>query len=378
MMFKKIFILSFLICASGYAQESITDRLQALVDSLKAVHCPDRRETVFDITFKADSAGIILKGEVMDETARDQLFSGAKALGAGPVNNLIRVLPDSTAREIPWGIIRLSAAQVRAAPSNLSEMVSQNIMGAEVRILKSGANSFYYCQMEDNYLGWIKESAMVMGGQAFIDEWRNAERAVVLTLFCQAFEEPSEESDPVTDLVQGNTIILEKSLGKWTQIRLPDGRQGYVRSANILPEKEQRKKFGAEVQSMIQLSKSVLGVPYLWGGSSVKGFDCSGFVQHFYKFHGIQLPRDASLQARVGEEVKFSGDLTVIQPGDLLFFGSNPQRITHVGMAIDSYRFIHASEWVKINSFDPDAKDYSAYLHERLRAVRRFIHSGKN
>ena len=111
--------------------------------------------------------------------------------------------------------------------------------------------------------------------------------------------------------------------------------------------------------------QSFLGVPYVWGGRSPKGFDCSGLVQFVYGLHGIALPRDSSMQFGTGTPV--SGDPA---PGDLLFF-ADP--VAHVAVQFDAHTFIHARGWVRFNSLDPSHRLHDAALAQQYRGAKRVL-----
>jgi cell wall-associated NlpC family hydrolase len=110
----------------------------------------------------------------------------------------------------------------------------------------------------------------------------------------------------------------------------------------------------------------------LWGGTSTKGFDCSGFVQTVFYMNNVFLPRDVSQMILEGEQIESSDDLSNLIPGDLLFFGSNPNRATHVGIYLGNQQFIHSDGWVHINSLNPDAENYNDYRKRTFQAVRRY------
>ena len=123
---------------------------------------------------------------------------------------------------------------------------------------------------------------------------------------------------------------------------------------------------------MVEFGQKFLGVPYLWGGRSIFGIDCSGFVQLCARAAGKLLPRDASDQIKVGELVYF---LPEIQPGDLAFFGNEDGKIVHVGMMLDNERILHASGQVRIDYLDQTGifnKERNEHTH-RLQVIKRLI-----
>ncbi len=127
-------------------------------------------------------------------------------------------------------------------------------------------------------------------------------------------------------------------------------------------------------QALITKAKELLGIPYLWGGSSVKGLDCSGFTGTVFRHFGYQLPRDANMQANLGQKIMPDPDYANVWPGDLIFFGSQ-KKITHVGICLGGSYFIHSSALVKINSLDEDDKLFNAYRKNSFRFIKRIINN---
>jgi cell wall-associated NlpC family hydrolase len=128
-------------------------------------------------------------------------------------------------------------------------------------------------------------------------------------------------------------------------------------------------------EDIVALSYRFTGVPYLWGGNSSKGFDCSGFTQTVFKMNGWPLSRDANQQAKEGIEIVPDEKFSNVLPGDLLFFGRG-DRITHVGISLGGAQFIHAngiSGDVHVNSLDSHDANYSAYRKSVFKQVRRIL-----
>ena len=139
-------------------------------------------------------------------------------------------------------------------------------------------------------------------------------------------------------------------------------------------------------QDLLATGYRFLGVPYMWGGTSIKNVDCSGFTRSAYFANGVLLPRNASQQARVGEDVRIfkdngEVDWSGLLPGDLLFWGkaatdSTKERVTHVGMYIGEGRFIHSAQVVRINSLDSTASDFYDRKPVRVRRIVGHIDEG--
>ncbi|HEX2935487.1 MAG TPA: C40 family peptidase, partial [Bacteroidales bacterium] len=121
-----------------------------------------------------------------------------------------------------------------------------------------------------------------------------------------------------------------------------------------------------------EVARKFLHAPYLWGGRTVFGIDCSGFTQIVYKMNGIGIPKDAYQQAEIGEPVQFVEDT---RTGDLAFFDNEEGRITHTGIILGKSEIIHASGEVRIDKFDHQGifnEEDNAYSH-KLRLIKRII-----
>lgn len=129
---------------------------------------------------------------------------------------------------------------------------------------------------------------------------------------------------------------------------------------------------------MLSTAFEFKGVPYLWGGTSAKMVDCSGFTKTAYYMHGLILQRDASQQTLYGDLVDAINDYGKLQAGDLVFFGKkataeNKERVTHVGLCLGDQEFIHASGKVRINSLNRDSEKYTEYYETAFVRARRVV-----
>jgi gamma-D-glutamyl-L-lysine dipeptidyl-peptidase len=221
-------------------------------------------------------------------------------------------------------------------PTANSDVVSQAIYGTNLSRLKG---KWHWAQIRtaDNYTGWIQLSDVrKLNGQPYATAGSIVR---VAQLSANVYREPN-----VTKHAPLLTIPWETRLealpdkvdehNRWLKVRLPDGKQGFIQNGDVSSDFTP-----LTIDQMIAVAKRFLGVTYTWGGSSDFGFDCSGFTQMLMRQRGIIMPRDADLQAA------WSGVTPVnrndLQPGDLLFFGESPDKITHTGMYIGNGQFIH-------------------------------------
>ncbi len=268
-----------------------------------------------------------------------------------------------------WGIISLCCAHLRDKPSHASEMVTEAWMGTPVKVMEK-EGEWFRIQTPDEYLSYVHSASIVLRDEGSIRWWQNSRRYIYTGYQGFVFDAPHKNALPVSDLVQG--CILEASgrkEGSFLPVRLPDGRTGYVKAAEVEIFREWAQQ-AACMDKMSRLARQMMGVTYLWGGTSVKGMDCSGFTRILYSSVGILLRRDASQQAKTGEEIEISTWKQKAMPGDLFFFGKEKGRINHVAFYLGNGEYVHASGRVKVNSMNATSEKY---LPLRLLAVRRIF-----
>ena len=375
----RLFIIISLFLALNCSQQSKLHLgiVNQMIEDIRDEYAPDRRTSVFDVSASIEHDTLNLDGAVLSRDALDVLLRKTDSLGIYTVSDNVIVLPDSSAlKEETYAIIRLSTSQIRRHPEIESELISQALMGSEIRLLRKGPGRrslWRFCQMEDHYLGWIMLSSFVSGDEAFIQDWRNKNKVIVMENYSRVFQSMSDQSCQVSDLVCGNKLINLGSQADWVHVELPDGRQGYVKAGHVMSEETFNSRPKPTPSQIVKTAKAFNGIPYLWGGTSVKGFDCSGFTQTVYRLNGIQLPRDANMQVHSGTPVSLEDGYEQLNVGDLLFWGPDSLKITHVGIYIGDYEFIHSDGFVHINSLRPDDDDYSDYRRRSLRAARRIL-----
>jgi cell wall-associated NlpC family hydrolase len=362
-----------MLVASG-ALASPADTLNAV----RAKFAPDRRLAVFEVTVERQQDKTVARGEVESAAARDAAIEALRASGPSPIVDEIRVLPDPALGTQTFGIVRVSVANVRGKPAHAAEMVTQTILGWPVRVLKEQSGWFLVHTEPDGYLGWIEDLQLTRVTAEGRREWEDASRVIATTPYSVMREAPAADADPVADLVIGAVVRATGSAGDWTQVLLPDGRRGFVRANEVEEYANWRASRAPIAASVERTARQFMGVPYLWGGTSVKGFDCSGFAKTVFRLNGIELPRDTDQQAQIGTLVPIDPEFSQLAKGDLLFFGSaaqadRPERISHVGIYLGNGEFIHESGLVRRSSLSASSPIYSESLRKRLLRVRRLL-----
>jgi SH3-like domain-containing protein len=268
-----------------------------------------------------------------------------------------------------YGIINISVANLRLQPVYQSELINQLILGTIVPIFEE-QNDFYYIQNWDGYFGWINKHTVVVGDKKMAENWYNSSRVMVMRNYGVVRSEMKDEAEVTTDLVPCAILKRLDSNSTFTKVELPDGQTGFVETDIVIDEKTQL-SVKATREGIVNIAKKFLGIPYLWGGTSTKGFDCSGFVQTVFRLHNIKLYRDASQVADMGQEILVDKNFGNLEIGDLIFFGKTLKRITHVAISLGNDLFIHSQASVRISSLNSDHQLYDEYRHKTfLKAVR--------
>jgi len=377
----KIYIsIVFLFAVLSACKQEIADKnntkTEQIIETIKELFVPDKRDHIFNITITTSGKNTVIKGETSHTKVQFAIDSLMKVNEIDFIDSIV-FLPNSSVENKPLAIINLSVANLRKSASLSTELISQVLMGQIVKLLKKEGN-WYLAQTPDGYFGWIHKYALTTKTEMEIKEWKNSEKLMVTSIYTHVFFEPTLHSEPVTDLVIGNIIKLKTKRGNYYVVELPDGRNGFLKEDKAETYKDWQAKINATPENIENTAKKFLGVPYMWGGTSAKHLDCSGFTQTVYKLNGIQLKRDASQQVKMGIEIDTTNHFAQMQPGDLLFFGrkateNSKEKASHVGIYIGDTEFIHEAGLVKINSLDSTRKNYNEGRLRTFLRVKRIL-----
>jgi uncharacterized protein YgiM (DUF1202 family) len=355
--------------------------IQVKLAEIIAEYAPDKRVALFDVTAIKNTNKYILKGETNLPEAVKALKTRLAADSIAFVDS-IQVLPADYLGKKTKAIINISAANLRSNPSHSAELATQATLGTIVKVYKQ-EDDWYYVQTPDKYLAWVDAGGIELADEQKADNWDGDEKIIYTQTYGHAYSGPDENTSFVSDLTAGNMLTILKYTDKNYIVRFPDGRNAYVRKNEAESYDTWLKNLNPTVETLVSTGKTLMGVPYLWGGTSTKGVDCSGFTKTIYFLNGMVIPRDASQQVHTGISVDSTRNFEKLQAGDLLFFGTkatdfSKEKVVHVGMWIGDNAFIHASGRVRISSVDKSSKNYDEYnLNRYLRTKRIFRQEGK-
>ncbi len=245
-------------------------------------------------------------------------------------------------------VVVVPVANMYSGPSEKNDVVSQAIYGSNVTLVVA-RGEWSRIETPDHYKGWVpsRHIRTVLTGNGYATSGPTVQ---VQALFANIYSEPNvtRHKPVITVPFETHLEVIEQNVNSagqqtkptpkkvdgWIQVRLPGKTNAWIQSSDVLADVKL-----LSVSESIDLAKRFLGIPYLWGGTSSFGFDCSGFTQMIMRSRGINMPRDADQQASwTGVGAVERKDL---QSGDLLFFGSSPKDISHTGMYIGDGKFIH-------------------------------------
>ena len=346
------------------------------IEQVREEFAPDKRVALFNVTGRKTDGTYVMSGESNVPEAVETLRQRLKEAEVKFVDS-IDILPSKDLGGRNKALVRTSVANIRSNKGHSSELATQATLGTPLNVLKHEGD-WYLVQTPDNYIAWVDHGGITPITPQEFSDWKAAEKVIFLKPFGLAYANASEEAEIVSDVVAGDIFVFKGAKNGFFEVQYPDGRTGFLKQQESEKYEEWLESRDLSEEELVASSKQLMGLPYLWGGTSSKGVDCSGFTKTIYFMNGMVIPRDASQQVNTGKVVDSTKNWENLQRGDLLFFGtratdSTKERVVHVGMWIGDNKFIHSSGNVHISSMDKNAEDYDEFNDSRYLRTKRLI-----
>ncbi|HEX7241811.1 MAG TPA: C40 family peptidase [Longimicrobiaceae bacterium] len=327
---------------------------------------------MFDVVVETEGEVLVLQGATSEPAAAEALHREAAALGAWSVvmDRVVR-LPEAESGEQVHAVVTSAVAPMLAGPSINDTQVSQTLLGHHLIVLRR-TGRWLQCRAPEGYIGWVHAGYVALVDESDARAWEvGTEGEAWISL---GAELSNADGEVFARLPWGARVVRESE----EVVRLPDGRRGRP-SGELVSAAHRPLRFPLDGAAVVASSARWIGAPYLWGGVTQAGVDCSGLVQALYRMHGRLLPRDSDQQSRTGEPVDPGDDFSSLLPGDLLFYTEEPGRVTHVTLSMGGSRIVHASlgnGGVARNDL-LGRRGYERELKRILLGVRRVIGAGE-
>lgn len=298
--------------------------IQSKLDELASQN--DSRTSVFDIQIQGTQNGTLtLSGRLLDESQLETLPHHFLDLQLDTAS--IRIL---RRHDLPRMHVRTNLTGLYERPTFGMPLSSELLYGTELEILDE-QERWVFTRQKDGYLGWAYKAYLQEG-------FPEKPTHLILAPSCELHAQPDVMSEITTRIFSGTGVVFEETDAKWAKVRA--NKTGWMplsllRAIADIPESIEEKR-----KILIEDSMRLIGVPYLWGGTSGNGIDCSGFVRLLHRWVGVDVPRDADMQHAAAKPVE-----APFEAGDLFFFAESEskRKITHMGMSLGGWKMIHSS-----------------------------------
>jgi hypothetical protein len=374
--FSTIIFLTLLISCSNKA--TLLVELQNVSDTIKAEYAPDKRVALFDINFEHAGNAIIASGITDSKEAHQKLVARLKSLDIEFTNN-IRILPDTAVGTKMFAVAKNSVINIRSAAKHSAELGTQGLLGMSLKILDKEGD-FYRIQTPDSYISWVDKGGIHKMDKSEFDTWNASKKVIFTKNFGYVYATKSSNSTIISDITLGGLSKYVSEDGRFYEVKYPDNRTGFIKKSEGFVYEDWLEQLQPSQENIETIAKKMDGFPYLWGGTSSKGIDCSGFTKMVYLMNGFVIPRDASQQVNAGETVDTDLTFENLEKGDLLFFGTKAtetkkQRVVHVGIWLGNNKmeFMHASGNVHMSSMDKSKSNYDEFNKNRYLGSKRYL-----
>ncbi|RIK28889.1 MAG: hypothetical protein DCC56_14510 [Anaerolineae bacterium] len=298
--------------------------MQTILDNFAKTF--DSRTSLFDVKIDSQSDdSLTLSGRVLDASQLDELPRVFPQVRLDTAS--VRVLNAETHERVH---VATNLTGLHERPTFRVPLLSELYFGTELEVLDE-EGKWVFIRQTDGYLGWAYRPYL---GEGLAPSPTHLTLAPTIELHA----EPNQSSEVLTRLVSGTGVVVEETRDGWSRVQA--NKTGWMQSSQLRPLNELPQSLAEKQTILFNDSHLMTGTPYLWGGASGHGIDCSGFAQLLHRWIGIQIPRDADMQCGASKPVE-----APYQVGDLFFFSEDDDKkhITHVGMSLGGWKMIHSS-----------------------------------
>jgi hypothetical protein len=376
--FKYFSFLLLIALVSCKNDSKIIPELENIQATIKSEFAPDKRVELFDVNFELVDNQLILEGETTSKKAFSLLLDSLKNRKLKFTNN-VRVLPDSAVGIQTFAVAKNSVINIRSEAKHSAELGTQGLLGMSLKVLDKKGD-FYRIQTPDKYISWVDKGGIQLMNKEEIETWKQAKKVLFTKNIGYVFTDKIDETNIISDITLGALLKYISEDNRFFEVQYPDNRIGFIKKEEAVIYDSWLENVASSKENIETVAKNFTGFPYLWGGTSSKGMDCSGFTKMVYLMNGLVIPRDASQQINAGKIVDAELNFKDLEKGDLLFFGTKAtseknQRVVHVGIWLgnDKMEFIHSSGNVHLSSMDASQPNYDEFNKNRYLGSKRYL-----
>jgi len=324
------------------------ERLDIYLRHFQRTAMPDTKMVAWKTTATYEDGKIVLTGYSEFPQFVNHFENYLGYLGFENIDNQMEVLPSENLGDKKYAMVNVPFTYIYSRPESPRETETTEFLGDFIFLLREAENGYFLCHGSEGYIGYINGEHIHRVDRETFERVRKAPRATFLRDF-------DNNGDTIP---AGAKLIFLQEIEDEVMVLLPDASMARV-PADIVSVREHKASQAA--LAAIEVARGMLGTRYVWGGKTTDGVDCSGLTQTAWRSQGINLPRDAYMQAYTGKLSGTQWNTDGMLPGDLMFFINNTGRISHTAIYIGDDRYMEATSPVaKITSLNPDhGEEYS-------------------